>query len=163
MMKKTYSLSKNEIISNQYGLVKEICSCVLVRNNETHLIDDLTQEICLILLSQDDITIQSLHETNQLRYFIARIITNQVLSTTSPFHKKYRLQKLKTPIIYDDYNPLADVMWREALILDDNIIVLRFEYGLKIREIAKINGITPRYVHYQINKYLDTLKEKLES
>lgn len=163
MMKKTYSLSKNEIISNQYGLIKEICSCVLVRNNETHLISDLTQEICLILLSQDDITIQSLHETNQLRYFIARIVTNQVLSTTSPFHRKYRLQKFKTPIIYDDYNPLADVMWREALILDDNIIVLRFEYGLKIREIAKINGITPRYVHYQINKYLSTLKEKSES
>ena len=111
-------------------------------------------------------TIQSLYETNQLRYFVARIVTNQVLSTSSPFHNTYRLSEPKNPIVVNDYDSLPDEIWKKVLKLDNElhktIIYLRFDYGFKIKEIAKIKSISTRYVHKIINKVCGDLKDSTE-
>ena len=52
--------------------------------------DDLAQEIWLILLGYDKDKLKELHTKNQLRFFIAKIITNQYFSKTSTFYKKYK-------------------------------------------------------------------------
>lgn len=162
MTQKKYSLSKNEIIAQEQGTIRDICASVLSNNRDLHLIDDLVQDISLILLSQMEETIQSLYETNQLRYFVARIVTNQVLSTTSPFHNTYRLREPKNPIVVDDYDSLPDDIWKKVMKLDNElhktIIYLRFDYGFKIREISKIKGISTRYIHKIINKVCGDLK-----
>lgn len=166
MIQKKYSLSKNEIIGQEQGTIRDICASVLANNRDIHLIDDLVQDISLILLSQMEETIQSLYETNQLRYFVARIVTNQVLSTSSPFHNTYRLRELKTPLNQVDYDILPDELWSKVLKLDNElhktIIYLRFDYGFKIREISKIKGISTRYVHKIINKVCSDLKNSTE-
>lgn len=162
MTQKKYSLSKNEIIVQEQGTIRDICVSVLANNKDLHLIDDLIQDVSLILLSQMEETIQSLYETNQLRYFVARIVTNQVLSTTSPFHNTYRLREPKTPFISDNYDKLPDKLWDNLLKIDDNIPYLRFEYGLKIQEIATINGVSTRYVYKKLAKYLKNIKKSVE-
>lgn len=166
MIQKKYSLSKNEIIAQEQGTIRDICASVLANNRDLHLIDDLVQDISLILLSQMEETIQSLYETNQLRYFVARIVTNQVLSTSSPFHNTYRLRELKNPIVVNDYDSLPDEMWEKVIKLDNElhktIIYLRFDYGFKIKEIAKIKSISTRYVHKIINKVCGNLKDSTE-
>ena len=162
MTQKKYSLSKNEIIVQEQGIIRDICASVLANNKDLHLIDDLIQDVSLILLSQMEETIQSLYETNQLRYFVARIVTNQVLSTTSPFHNTYRLREPKTPFISDNYDKLPDELWDNLLKIDDNIPYLRFEYGLKIQEIATINGVSTRYVYKKLAKYLKNIKKSVE-
>lgn len=166
MIQKKYSLSKNEIIAQEQNTIREICASVLANNRDLHLIDDLIQDISLILLSQMEETIQSLYETNQLRYFVARIVTNQVLSTSSPFHNTYRLREPKNGLISDDYDSTADEVWGLALNnvneLSKTIITLRFEYGLKIAEIAKIKGISTRYVHKILSSSYDKVKNNLK-
>tara|TARA_B110000467_G_C18331672_1_gene493658 strand:+ start:1201 stop:1692 length:492 start_codon:yes stop_codon:yes gene_type:complete len=162
MTQKKYSLYKNEIIAQEQGTIRDICASVLANNKDLHLIDDLVQDINLILLSQMEEIIQSLHETNQFRFFVARIVTNQVLSTTSPFHNTYRLREPKTPLISDDYDKLPDELWESLLKIDDNIPYLRFEYGLKIQEIATINGVSTRYVYKKLAKHLKNIKKSVE-
>lgn len=166
MTQKKYSLSKNEIIAQEQSIIRDICVSVLSNNKDLHLIDDLTQDISLILLSQMEETIQSLYETNQLRYFVARIVTNQVLSTTSPFHNTYRLRELKSGVISDDYDTTADEVWNYTLNKGTEllkvIIILRFEYGLKISEIAKIKGISTRYVHKVLANSYEVVKNNLK-
>ena len=162
MTQKKYSLSKNEIIAQEQTTIRDICVSVLANNKDLHLIDDLVQDINLILLSQMEEIIQSLYETNQLRYFVARIVTNQVLSTTSPFHNTYRLRELKNGLISDDYDKLPDELWKNLLEIDDNIPYLRFEYGLKIQEIATINGVSTRYVYKKLAKHLKNIKKSVE-
>jgi len=161
-MTKKYSLSKNEIIVEEMSTIREVCANILSANMDLHLIDDLVQDVTLILLSQNEITIQSLHETNQFCFYVARIVTNQVLSTTSPFHKTYRLRLPKNGLKQDDYEPLADEIWVKAMNLPDDraksIVHLRYEYGLKIHEIAKIHKISTRYVHgiiASVHSYLE--------
>jgi RNA polymerase sigma factor (sigma-70 family) len=165
-MTKKYSLSKNEIITREQPIIRQICESVAGRNQDYHLVSDLIQEINIILLTQSDETIQSLFETNSFRYYVARITTNQVLSNSSPFHKKYRDKGIKDAPVYDDYDATADKIWQEALNIPNkfnkDVIMLRYEYDLKIREIAKIKGVTERYIYKTLAKSQINLKKKLK-
>ena len=162
MMTRRFSLSKGEIITLHQGSVRAICSSVLANNQDYHLLDDLVQDINLILLSQMSETIESLHETNQIEYFVARVVVNQVLSTSSPFHTTYRLKQPKNTLQSDDYDSLPDRLWQEIFKLDSqkakDIVYLRFEYGLKIQEIAKIKGCSIRYIHKVLARSLKKIK-----
>jgi len=158
-----YSLSKDEIIAQEQDSIRQICESVAGRNQDYHLVDDLVQEINVILLTQLEETIQSLYETNQLKYFIARVTTNQVLSNTSPFHKTYRDRGIMNAPIYFEYDGTADDLWKKALSLEDSmskdIIYFRFEYGLKISQISAIKGVSERYVYRVLSRTLKYLKK----
>jgi len=165
-MTKKYSLYKNEIITLEQPVIRQICESVAGRNQDFHLVNDLIQEVNIILLTQSDETIQSLYETNSFRYYVARITTNQVLSNTSPFHKKYRDRGLKDAPVYQDYDTKADELWQEALSIKNkftkDVLMLRYEYDLKIREIAKIKDVSERYIYKTLAKTQVKLKKKLE-
>ena len=57
-------------------------------------LNDLSQEIYLQLL-EDRRTVE-LYENKQLNYFIARIVCNQIKSSTSSYHRIYRAPINKT-------------------------------------------------------------------
>ena len=132
MMTKRYSLSKNEIIELEQTTIREICSNVLISNNDSHLIDDLVQDVSLILLNQSKETIQTVFETNTFSFYVARIVTNQVLSNTSPFHNTYRLRESVSILNREEYDFTLDEIWYKAMNLTNDmaktIIYLRFEY-----------------------------------
>jgi len=163
MMTKRYSLSKNEIIELEQTTIREICSNVLISNNDSHLIDDLVQDVSLILLNQSKETIQTVFETNTFSFYVARIVTNQVLSNTSPFHNTYRLRESVSILNREEYDFKLDEIWYKAMNLTNDmaktIIYLRFEYGLKIKEIATLKSVSPRYVHKVLSKSYETLKK----
>lgn len=165
-MEKKYSLSKNQIIAQEQGTIRDICASVLGNNKDLHLLDDLCQDVNVILLTQLEETIQSLYETYQLRYFVARVVTNQVLSTSSPFHKTYRLKTPLKSFIEDDYDKRADEFWAKVPKLDSelaqDLIYLRFDYALKMDEIAIIQGVSTRYVYKVIAQSLLKLKNNSE-
>jgi len=163
-MKKKYSFSKNEIIQSQYSAIKEIASNVLRTNNDLHFLNDLTQEVCLILLTQEYESIITIYENGHFKFYVSRIITNQVLSSSSPFHKKYRQKILNLPIIEDDYNPLADQVWLEIndylTKKERDLVNLRFVCNLKVSEIATIKGVSNRQIYKSLEKINKYLKNK---
>lgn len=53
-------------------------------------LQDLAQMVYEVLLNYDSRKIEEMHECGQLRFFIARIITNQFRSSNSPYHCVYR-------------------------------------------------------------------------
>lgn len=53
-------------------------------------LNDLAQDIYLALLEYDDEKIEGMYQRNELDFFIARMIVNQYISTSSPFYTKYR-------------------------------------------------------------------------
>ena len=50
--------------------------------------DDLTQDILIELLSQEKIV--DLYEKDQLRYYVVRVVRNNLQSCTSRFYYRYR-------------------------------------------------------------------------
>lgn len=83
-------MTKNEIIEiiAKEQMVEQICSNVAKSSDD--LLNDLVQEIYLDLLQKDEDKIVKLYESNQMRYFITRMIINNIHSTNSPYWCKYK-------------------------------------------------------------------------
>lgn len=58
-------------------------------NFSSPYIDDLSQDLYIELLNKEDKLIVGLYERNEIEYYIRKMISNNLNSTTSPFYKKY--------------------------------------------------------------------------
>ena len=85
-------MTKNEIIEiiAKERMVEQICSNIAKSADCDDTLKDLSQEIYLDLLSKDEDKIVSLYETNQIRFFVVRMITNNLFSKNSPFYQTFR-------------------------------------------------------------------------
>lgn len=83
-------MTKNEVISiiAKERLVEEIVSNIAKSSDE--LLNDLVQEIYLDLLEKDEDKIVKLYESNQIRFFITRIVINNLHSKNSPYWCKIK-------------------------------------------------------------------------
>lgn len=90
----------NEIANN--GLVEEIIQGVSYSKFEnTENLKDLTQDIYLQLLQMDNAKINELYFKKQLRFWITRIITNNIHSKTSPYYYQYKKEQRQSVNIND--------------------------------------------------------------
>lgn len=83
-------MAKNEIVGRlaKERLVETAIANIAKTNSDT--LKDLSQEIYLDLLSKDDEKITNLYETNQLRFFIVRMIMNNLFSKNSPYYQTFK-------------------------------------------------------------------------
>lgn len=70
-----------------YDEIRVICDNIGV---DAKYKDDLIQEVILIILEYDKEKIEQLYASNQMNFFLVRIIKSQYNSITSPFYKQYR-------------------------------------------------------------------------
>lgn len=61
-----------------------------IAKSSDDLLNDLVQEIYLDLLQKDDEKIVKLYQSNQIRYFITRIVINNIHSKNSPYWCKIK-------------------------------------------------------------------------
>ena len=69
-------------------LVEQIVSNIAKSSDD--LLNDLVQEIYLDLLQKDEDKIINLYETNQIRFFVVRMVTNNLFSKNSPFYQTFK-------------------------------------------------------------------------
>ena len=83
-------------------LVEEIVYNIGDRGDED--LKDLIQDIYINLLEKEDNLIESLYSENQLKYFIIRMVVNNIHSKNSPYYTKYKkdkINKVKIEELYD--------------------------------------------------------------
>lgn len=78
-----------EIIAKE-RMVEQICSNIAKSADCDDTLKDLSQEIYLDLLSKDEEKIINLYETNQIRFFVVRMVTNNLFSKNSPFYQTFK-------------------------------------------------------------------------
>ena len=82
-------MSKEEVVERiaREGWVEECIKTVSggVWRSE---FDDLTQDVLIELLNQEKIV--GLYQRNQLRYYVMRVVRNNIQSNTSRFYYRYR-------------------------------------------------------------------------
>lgn len=85
-------MTKNEVVSiiAKEKVVEQICSNIAKSADCDDTLKDLSQEIYLDLLSKDEEKIVNLYETNQIRFFVVRMVTNNLFSKNSPFYQVFR-------------------------------------------------------------------------
>lgn len=65
---------------------------------------DLIQDIYINLLEKEDDLIETLYNTNQLKFYIIRMVVNNIHSKNSPYYTKYKkdkINKVKIEELYD--------------------------------------------------------------
>lgn len=82
------------------GIVEEIIRNVAGDSDEN--LKDLAQDIYIYLLSKDEDKLVYMFENKQIKYYITKIITNQIYSNSSPFYCTYKKDKNNKKNI-DDY------------------------------------------------------------
>ena len=83
-------------------LVEEIVYNIGDRGDED--LKDLIQDIYINLLEKEDDLIETLYSENQLKYFIIRMVVNNIHSKNSPYYTKYKkdkINKVKIEELYD--------------------------------------------------------------
>lgn len=90
----------DEISKNK--LVEEIVYNIGDRGDED--IKDLIQDIYINLLEKEDSLIENLYSTNQLKFYIVKMVVNNIHSKNSPYYTKYKkdkINKVKIEELYD--------------------------------------------------------------
>ena len=83
-------MNKNDVIEiiAKEKVVETAITNIAKTNSDA--LNDLSQNIYLDLLSKDEDKIVNLYETNQLRFFIVRMILNNLFSKNSPFYQTFK-------------------------------------------------------------------------
>ena len=97
-------MNKQEIIQeiSKQKIVEEIVYNIGSKGDED--LKDLIQDIYINLLEKEDNLIETLYNTNQLKYFIIRMVVNNIHSKNSPYYTKYKkdkINKVKIEELYD--------------------------------------------------------------
>lgn len=83
-------------------LVEEIVYNIGDRGDED--LKDLIQDIYINLLEKEDSLIENLYSTNQLKFYIVKMVVNNIHSKNSPYYTKYKkdkTNKVKIEELYD--------------------------------------------------------------
>ena len=64
--------------------------CRKFTNKDIQLADDLVQELVLYIIEKQPEKLQEAFSKNEHKFFVKRMILNQIISTSSPFYRKYR-------------------------------------------------------------------------
>ena len=97
-------MDKYKIIDeiSKQKIVEEIVYNIGDKGDED--LKDLIQDIYINLLEKEDELIETLYNTNQLKYFIIRMVVNNIHSKNSPYYTKYKkdkINKVKIEELYD--------------------------------------------------------------
>lgn len=99
-------MSKYNIIDeiSKNKIVEEIVYNIGTRGDED--LKDLIQDIYINLLEKEDSLVETLYNTNQLKFYIIRMVVNNIHSKNSPFYTKYKKDKINKVNIEELYNKI---------------------------------------------------------
>ena len=96
---------------DKYSIIDEISKDKLVEeivynigSKDDEDLKDLIQDIYINLLEKEDSLIENLYSTNQLKFYIVKMVVNNIHSKNSPYYTKYKkdkINKVKIEELYD--------------------------------------------------------------
>lgn len=106
----TQGKTKNDILEEieRLGILDSLMMNITKSNTEREdTLNDLKQMTYLTLLEKDEQEIVGMYQRGQLLYYIARILTNNYYSSTSPYYYQYK-RLINKSIDIDDYDEQAE-------------------------------------------------------
>lgn len=76
-----------KIYEAAYEYIKEIIKNIAPADPDN---EDLIQDVALVVLEKPPEFISELYDKGQLKYYIARVIMNNLFSASSPYYCKYK-------------------------------------------------------------------------
>lgn len=92
-MERNSGLTKSDIVRliAESGIVENlIASMKASRNEDRDNLKDLSQDIYMDLLEKPEELLVQLWNSGEYKFYLTRMITNNIFSKTSPYDRKYR-------------------------------------------------------------------------
>lgn len=87
--------------------IENLLSTLDTKGENPQDLEELTQDLYIVLLEEDDEKIKRLYEKNQIDYFILRLLKNNLYSKTSRYYYKYKKNNTDDLKDVDDKNQTA--------------------------------------------------------
>lgn len=161
-------MNKNEIIETIFKSEEyDDLLSKLIERTDLYL-EDFKQDLMLILLEKNSKLIEELWNENKMRFYIIRIVTNQIYSSSSPFYndyKKYYRELIQTT---DDNNYYSDYLnnFSETIDNDNTFEEIDEVIDNNILTFINKNSILTWYetnilsIYYKLGEYKD-VKQKV--
>ena len=98
---------------SKYSIIDEISKDKIVEEIVYNIGDkgdedlkDLIQDIYINLLEKEDNLIETLYNTNQLKFYIVKMVVNNIHSKNSPYYTKYKKDKINKVKIEELYGKI---------------------------------------------------------
>lgn len=98
---------------DKYSIIDEISKDKLVEeivynigSKDDEDLKDLVQDIYINLLEKEDNLIETLYGTNQLKFYIVKMVVNNIHSKNSPYYTKYKKDKINKVNIEELYDKI---------------------------------------------------------
>lgn len=167
------SLSKEQILSKWYreGLVQKN-----VKHYKNANWEEVVAMVYADLCEKDEELLQHLEETGEKKFYISRMVSNQIISKESPYRRQNRFSGLISPI--DTYldtfknksapealKTLEERLTGEDLIILDMILNSPYNRSNKMHPIAELMeyyGISSHHARKKYNSWVNKVKKILK-
>ena len=154
-------MTKNEIIEElaKNKVVEEIA--INTSKGSYPDLDDFINDIYLELLEKPEDKIQQLYQKNQIKFFISRMITNNLFSANSRYYYKYQLWNNKRTELKefktDDIIKLKKIIFYKLTEAERRIIIL-YAQEESLRKLGALLGISTASAWIEVNKIRKKIK-----
>jgi RNA polymerase sigma factor (sigma-70 family) len=142
---------------------------------------DLTQEVYVIMLEYDQEKLQKIYDNRHLKFWVARVMLNQYLRSSSPFKKKHHTYlKDENAIICDLRHDSSESDIRDKELLeqrleqvndimndlhfyDKTLFKVYYETDHTIRSLAEATGISTTSIFHTIKNVRTYIKDEVKS
>jgi len=141
---------------------------------------DLTQEVYIIMLEYNQEKLQTIYDNGHLKFWVARVMLNQYLRSSSPFKKKHHTYlKDENAVITDlkQDNSESDISYKietekrlelvngimnDLHFYDKTLFKVYYETNHSIRSLAEATGISTTSIFHTITNVKNYIKDEIK-
>ena len=170
----------SERLAKHYSELYEI-ALKITKGNDLDA-QDLTQEVYIIMLEYNQEKLQTIYDNGHLKFWVARVMLNQYLRSSSPFKKKHHTylkdenaivgdlmhdnseSDISDKIVLEQRLELVNGIMNDLHFYDKTLFKVYYETDHSIRSLAEATGISTTSIFHTIknvrNYIIDEVKDK---
>ena len=141
---------------------------------------DLTQEVYVIMLEYDQEKLQKIYDNGHLNYWVARVMLNQYLRSTSPFKKKHHSylkdanaivsdlaydnteEAIQDKILFEQRLQMVEDAMKDLHFYDKTLFKIYYESDHSIRSLSESTSISTTSIFNTIKNVRNYIKDEIK-
>ena len=166
------------LLGKEYDKVHDI-ALKITKGNDIDA-QDLTQEVYVIMLEYDQEKLQTIYDNGHLNYWVARVMLNQYLRSTSPFKKKHHSylkdanaivsdlaydnteEAIQDKILFEERLQMVEDAMKDLHFYDKTLFKVYYESGHSIRSLSESTSISTTSIFNTIKNVRNYIKNEVK-
>ena len=166
------------LLGKEYNKIHEI-ALKITKGNDIDA-QDLTQEVYVIMLEYDQEKLQKIYDNGHLNYWVARVMLNQYIRSTSPFKKKHHSylkdanavvsnlahddseETIQDKILFEKRLPMVEDAMKDLHFYDKTLFNVYYESDHSIRSLSESTSISTTSIFNTIKNVRNYIKDEIK-